>query len=99
MNNKKHVKSKTAPRQHLNNNRHIKSKTDSPLKIKVETFVPKPTQKFVKAIYKVKCPVIEKVNVVKTKAASDAKVRVETFVPKSKIEIFYGCLQGEMSSR
>ena len=67
LNNKKHVKSKAAPRQHLNNNKHVKTKTASPPKVRVKTFVPKPKQKFVKAIYKVKCPVVEKVDVVKIK--------------------------------
>ena len=64
LNNKKHVKSKTAPRQHLDNKKHVKTKTASPPKVRVETFVPKPKQKFVKAVYKVKCPVVEKADVV-----------------------------------
>ena len=33
----------------------------------VETFVPKPKQKVVKAVYKVKCPIVEKVDFVKIK--------------------------------
>ena len=66
-NNKKHVKSKTAPRQHLDNKKHVKTKTASPSKVRVETFIPKPKQKFVKVVYKVKCPVVEKVDVVKIK--------------------------------
>ena len=33
----------------------------------METFVPKPKQKFVKVVYKVNCPVVEIVDVVKVK--------------------------------
>ena len=62
--------------------KHAKTKIDSPPKVRVETFVPKPKQKVVKAIYTVKCSVVEKVNVVKTNTASPPKVRVETFAPK-----------------
>lgn len=58
---------KTAPRQHMNNKKHDKPKTASPPKVRKETFVPKPKHKFVKAVYKVKCPVVEKVDVVKIK--------------------------------
>ena len=50
----------------------------------METFVPKPKQKSVKAVYKVKGSVSEKVNVVENKTASPPKRRVETFVPKPK---------------
>ena len=60
MNNKKHVKSNIVPPQHLSNVKHVKTKTASPPKFRVETFVPKPKQKVVKAVYKVKGPVIEK---------------------------------------
>ena len=84
MNYKKHVQSKIAPPQHLNNVKHVKTKTSSPHKVRMETFVPKPKQKVVKAVYKVKCSVVEKVNVLKTKTASPPKVRVETFVPNPK---------------
>ena len=105
MNNKKHVKSKTVPSKILNNVKHannkvvlpqhlinaknVKSKTASPPKARVETFVPKPKLKFVKAVYKVKSSVdekvnVEKVNVVKTKTASPLQVKEETFVPKPK---------------
>ena len=33
--------------------------------LRVETFVPKPKQKFVKDVYRVKCPVVEKADNVK----------------------------------
>ena len=63
--NGKHISSdKTTPLQHVKHNR---SKTTSPPKARNETFVPKPKQKFVKAVYKVKCPVIEKVENIKVK--------------------------------
>ena len=78
MNSKKHVKSKTVPSKILNNLKHannkvvlpqhlinaknVKSKTASPPKARVETFVPKPKLKFVKAVYKVKCSVTEKID-------------------------------------
>ena len=96
MNSKKHVKSKTVPSKILNNMKHannkvvlpqhlinaknVKSKTASPPKARVETFVPKPKLKFVKAVYKVKSSVdekvnVEKVNVVKTKTASPLQVK------------------------
>ncbi|KAL8149813.1 hypothetical protein AgCh_006726 [Apium graveolens] len=66
--NGKHVSSdKTTPRQHVNNRKHDRSKTTSPSKARKETFVPKPKQKFVKAVYKVKCLVIEKVENIKVK--------------------------------
>ena len=66
--NGKHVSSdKTTPRQHVNNRKHDRSKTASHPKVRKETFVPKPKQKFVKAIYKVKCPVVEKAEDMKVK--------------------------------
>ncbi|KAL8106880.1 hypothetical protein AgCh_023609 [Apium graveolens] len=66
--NGKHVSSdKTTPRQHVNNKKHDRSKTASPSKARKETFVPKPKQKFVKAVYKVKCSVSEKVESIKIK--------------------------------
>ena len=109
MNSKKHVKSKTVPSKILNNVKHannkvvlpqhlinaknVKSKTASPPKARVETFVPKPKLKFVKAVYKVKSSVdekvnVEKVNVVKTKTSPlvlpSSEDCEETFVPKPK---------------
>ncbi|KAL8126837.1 hypothetical protein AgCh_013946 [Apium graveolens] len=66
--NGKHVSNdKTTPRQHVNNMKHDRSKTVSPSKARKETFVPKLKQKFVKAVYKVKCSVIEKVETIKIK--------------------------------
>ena len=66
--NGKHVSNdKTTPRQHVNNKKHDRSKTASPSKARKETFVPKLKQKFVKAVYKVKCSVIEKVETIKIK--------------------------------
>ena len=53
----------------------------------METSVPKPKQKFVKAVYKVKISVSRKVNVVENKTASSPKKRVESFVPKAKQKI------------
>ena len=50
----------------------------------METFVPKPKQKSVKAVYKVKKSVNEKVNIVENKTASSPKSRVKTFSPKPK---------------
>ena len=64
LNNVKHAKTKTPPPQHLNNAKNVKSNTASHPKVRVETFVPKPKQKVVKAIYKVKSSVGEKINVV-----------------------------------
>ena len=87
MNNKKHVKSKIVPPKHLNNEKHAKTKTVGPPKVRVETFVPKPKQKVIKAVYKVKCSVVEKVNVIETKTTSPPKVRVETSVPKPKQKV------------
>ncbi|KAL8113483.1 hypothetical protein AgCh_020703 [Apium graveolens] len=66
--NGKHVSNdKTTPRQHVNNKKHDRSKTASPSKARKETFVPKFKQKFVNAVYKVKCSVIEKVEKIKIK--------------------------------
>ncbi|KAL8092767.1 hypothetical protein AgCh_034863 [Apium graveolens] len=66
--NGKHVSNdKTTPRQHVNNKKHDRSKTASPPKARKETFVPKPKQKFVKAVHKVKCSVIENVENIKIK--------------------------------
>ena len=100
MNNKKHVKDKNVPSKNLNNVKHaknngvspqhvnkdknIKSKMASPPKARLMTFVPKPKQKNVKALYKVNGSVYEKVNVVENKTASPPKRRVETFVPRPK---------------
>ncbi|KAL8103453.1 hypothetical protein AgCh_027874 [Apium graveolens] len=64
----KHVSSdKTTPRQHVNNRKHDRYMTVIPPKARKMTFMPKPKQKFVKAVYKVKCPVIEKVENIKVK--------------------------------
>ena len=66
--NSKHVSNnKTTPRQHVNNRKHDRSKTASPPKARKETFVPKLKHKFVKAVYKVKCSVAEKVENIKVK--------------------------------
>ncbi|KAL8115144.1 hypothetical protein AgCh_021826 [Apium graveolens] len=66
--NGKHVSNdKTTPRQHVNNKKHDRSKTASPSKARKERFVPKLKQKFVKAVYKVKCSVFEKVETIKIK--------------------------------
>ena len=58
---------KTAPRQHMNNKKHAKPKTDVPPKARVKAFIPKPKQKIVKAVYKVKCSVNAKEDVIKIK--------------------------------
>ena len=58
-------KNKTTPRHHMNNKKHVRCKSDRPPKARRETFVPKPKQKVVKAVYRVKCPVIEKAKVIK----------------------------------
>ena len=68
----------------MNKEKNVKSKTSSPPKARVENFVSKPKQKSVKAVYKVKGSVSEKVNIVENKTASPPKSRVETFVPKPK---------------
>ena len=53
----------TTPRQHVNNRKHVKSKTAVHTKVSMKTFVPKLKQQVVKAIYKVKCAVADKVDV------------------------------------
>ena len=68
----------------MNKDKNVKSKTASPPKARMETFVPKPKQKVVKAVYKVKGSVSEKVNLGEKKTASPPKRRVETFVPRPK---------------
>ena len=104
MNNKKHVKAKTVPAknlnnvnhaknkgvspQHVNKDKNVKSKTASPPKVRLDIFVPKPKQKTVKAVYKVKGSVSKEVNVVERKTSSPPKRRVETFVPKPKQKSF-----------
>ena len=100
MNSKNHVRSKVVPVNHLNNMKHakgkgfspqqlnlvnnVKTKTASLPKSRMETSVPKPKQKSVKAVYKVKKSVDEKVNAVESKTASSPKSRVKTFSPKPK---------------
>ena len=100
MNNKMHVKYKIVPIKNLNNVKHVKEngispqqmnkvnnvklETASPPKTRMETSVPKPKQKSVKAVYKVKSSVNEKVNVVENKTASSTKIKEKTFVPKPK---------------
>ena len=84
LNNVKHAKNKGGSPQHVTKDKNMKSKTASPPKARVETFVPKPKQKVVKAVYKVKGSVSKKVNVVDNKTASPPKRRVETFVPRAK---------------
>ena len=49
----------------MNNKKHVRCKTERPPKARKETFVPKPKQKGVKAVYRVKCPVTEKAKVIK----------------------------------
>ena len=103
LNSKKHVKSKNVSVNHLNNLKHakgkgfspqqlnpdnnVKSKTASLPKSRMETSVPKPKQKSVKAVYKVKKSVNEKVNVVENKTASSLKRKVKTFPPKPKQKV------------
>ena len=103
LNSKKHVKSKTVSVNHLNNMKHakgkgfspqqlnlvnnVKSKTASLPKSRMETSVPKPKQKSVEAVYKVKKSVDEKVNAVESKTASSPKSRVKTFPPKPKQKV------------
>ena len=103
LNSKKHVKSKTVSVNHLNNMKHakgkgfspqqlnlvnnVKSKTASLPKGRMETSVPKPKQKSVKAVYKVKKSVDEKVNAVENKTASSPKRKVKTFPPKPKQKV------------
>ena len=62
----------------MNHDKNVKSKTASSPKPRMKTSVPKPKQKIVKDVYKVKGPVNEKVNVVENKTASPPKKRVET---------------------
>ena len=84
LNNVKNAKDKVVPPQHMNKDKNVRSNTASPPKFRTKTFVPKPKQKSVKAVYKVKCSVDEKLNVVVNKTASPPKMRVETFIPKPK---------------
>ena len=70
LNTVKHGKNKVVPPQYVNKENNVKSKTASPPKVRVETFVPKPKQKYVKDIYKVKGSVSEKVNVVEINTSS-----------------------------
>ena len=84
LNNVKHAKDKGISPQQMNQDINVKSKTTSPPKSRMETSVPKPKQKSVKVVYKVKSLVCEKVNVVENKTASLPKKRVKTFVPKPK---------------
>ncbi|KAK1388395.1 hypothetical protein POM88_016573 [Heracleum sosnowskyi] len=66
--NSKHVSdNKTTPRQYVNNKKHVRSKTTSPPKTRVDSFIPKPTQKCVKASYKWKPSFVKEVEVVKFK--------------------------------
>ena len=80
----KHAKGKGFSPQQLNLVTNVKSKTASLPKRRTETSVPKPKQKSVKAVYKVKKSVDEKVNSVESKTASSPKSRVKTFPPKPK---------------
>ena len=80
----KHAKEKGVSPQQINQVNNVKSKTASPPKTRMETSVPKPKQKFIKAVYKVKKSVNEKVNVVENKTASSRKKREKTFIPKPK---------------
>ena len=68
----------------MNQNNNVTSKTASPPKTRMETSVPKPKQKSVKVVYKVKSSVSEMVNVVENKTLSSPKIREKTFVPKPK---------------
>ena len=79
MNSKKHVRAKAVPVNHLNNLKHAKGKGGSPQQLN-----PVNNVKSVKAVYKVKKTVNEKVNVVENKTASSPKRRVKTFTPKPK---------------
>ena len=58
---------KTAHRQHVNNKKHVKPKTAIPPQVWRKTFVPKPKQKVVMAVYKVKYSVSVKEDNVKVK--------------------------------
>ena len=84
LNNVKHAKGKGVSPQQMNQDHNLKSKTVSPPKMRMETFVPKPKQKSVKAAYKVKSSVNEKVYIIENKTASSPKIREKTFVPKPK---------------
>ena len=84
LNNVKHAKGKGVSPQQMNQDHNVKSKIVSPPKTRMETSVPKPKHKTVKAVYKVKSSVNEKVNVVENKTASSPKIREKTFVPKPK---------------
>ena len=78
------LKKKGVSSQQMNQDHNVKSKTSSPPKPRMETSVPKPKQKTVKVVYKVKSSVNEKVNVVENKTASSPKIREKAFVPKPK---------------
>ena len=80
----KHAKEKGISPQQMNHVNNVKSKTVSPPKTRMETFAPKPKQKSVKAVYKVKSSVNEKVNFVENKTSSSPKKWEKTFVPKPK---------------
>ena len=56
----------------MNSKKYARAKTASPPKARKETYVPKPKQKVVKAVYKVKCSVTEKVHSVKS---NDVKIK------------------------
>ena len=76
------LKKKGVYPQQMNQNNNVKSKTASPPTTRMETSVPKPKQNSVKAVYKIKSSVSEKVSVVENKTASSPKKRKKTFVPK-----------------
>ena len=57
------IRSKVSVSEKLN---VVDNKTASSPKKRVETFVPKPKQKFVKAVYKVKCSFSDKTDSVKS---------------------------------
>ena len=84
LNNVKHAKGKGVSPQQMNQNNNVKLKTVSPPKNRMKTSVPNPKQKSVKAVYKVKSSVSEKVNVVENKSSSSPKKREKTFVHKPK---------------
>ena len=54
LNNLKHAKGKGVSPQQMNQYNNVKSKTASTPKTRMKTSVPKPKQKTVKAVYKVK---------------------------------------------
>ena len=76
LNNVKHAKNKGVSPQHVNKDKILKSKTASPPKARMETLVPKPKQKVVKVVYKVKGSVSEKVNVVENKTVYKVKYSI-----------------------